>query len=678
MQYVKRQEIRRGPGWVVWRGEHPETRQLFTIKEVTAPAAEAKWLLEQLRQEYDFLAAFDHPRLLKPVRFDAESGRAVFEDAQCGLAQYLRERGPLSPTLVANVLLQCAEGLEQLHAKKKGHGAVSTHTVLVGPRGDVKLGDFLGYEFGAAAALPAPDFAAKYQAPELVDSSLGICSPSSDLYCLGYLALELLAGEQFARFFGAAGDANWLGWHADPAKTLEDWRGALYHAPGGLLDIIAGLIEKDPAKRAYTSAAPLRAALEGSRLTSGQPLPPPREPARARRPARRPSLTLFSPGRPSGQTFAPGRPVFVGRAQECDVRLTGPSVSRKHALLLCEPDGRWWVHDVGSRRGTRVNGTEVSLAELHDGDEVRFGDRRCRVRLTGAGMPPRRVLGGFELCEKIHEGAGGEVYRAVWVAQDGREAAVRVYPGGFQTDELGIKRFMRGIPGAAKMRHPNVVQLYRGGFLRRGAEHVWFLAMEYLPGGSLRDRVKGGGPLPVGEVVRYGLDIARALDPAAERGLVHRNVTPSCILFDAAGVAKLGDFSLLRGGALTPTQELTQAALPPGEHVYQAPEQLLGTPNLTPACDVYSLAATMYEALTGEPPFPRDLSWMALVRSICSRPVRPPRELNPAISPALDALLVRALEKAPEARFATPREFRRALRAATVSARTPEDALACV
>jgi serine/threonine protein kinase len=672
MRFEKRYEIRRSSAWVLWRAEEQPSRQLFTVKEIAAPAA-GSWHFRRLREEHDFLAGLDHPHLLRPVKLDLPRQRVLFEDTQCSLSQYLTEHGPLSPTLVANVLLQCADALEYLHGRKKGHGALSPHTILVGPNGEVKLGDFLGYGFGNGTALPDLDVEPRYQAPELIDSAFGACSPTSDLYCLGYAALELLLGDSFARLFGFGDDVNWLAWHADPARRLEDWRGSLYKVPEGLLDLIAALIEKDPEKRTYRNAAQVRAHLEQSRLISNQRLSPFRpEPAdrperssdgSARRKGRKPAvLTLFPGGPQAAQTFTPGRPVVVGRAADSDLRLRDRTVSRKHAVL-CETGGQWWLHDLGSRAGTWVNGERVSTAVLNNGDEVVFGGERCRVRLGSPASASGPRVGQFELLEQIHEGHSGKLYRAVWSRQKGREAAVRIYPGHFEGDEVGIKRFLRGNPGAGQLRHPNIVRLFRGGFVRRRGGNVWFLAMEYLAGGSLRDRLARSGPLSPGEGVRCGQDICTALEAAAERGLVHRNVNPSCILFDAAGTAKLGDFSLLRDSDRTVQQDVTAAGPPPGEHVYQSPEQLLGERDLGPSCDVYGLAATLYEALTGQPPFSRDQSWMELMRSVCSRPVQPPRELNPAIPEALDALLRKALDKCPQRRFATPGEFKAALAA---------------
>jgi serine/threonine protein kinase len=680
MRFEKRYEIGRSAEWVLWRAEEHPSRQLFTVKEIADPAR-ASWHLRRLRDEHDFLANLDHPHLLRPVRLDLPRLRSFFEDTQCSLSQYVAEHGPLQPTLVANVLLQCADALEHLHGRGKGHGAISPHTILVGPKGDVKLGIFVGYGFANGAALPDFEVEPKYQAPELLDSSFGACSPSSDLYCLGYAALELLLGDSFARLFGFGEDVNWLAWHADPGRRLEDWRSSLFQVPEGLLDLIAALIEKDPEKRTYHSASQVRAYLEESRLISNQRLSPfrpeprerPRRPsgAPARRAPRKPAvLTLFPAGPQAAQSFTPGRPVVVGAAADCDVHLRGATVSRKHAVL-CESNGQWWLHDLGSRAGTWVNGERVSTAVLNDGDDVLFGGERCRVRLgspTKASVPH---VGEFELHEQIHEGQNGKLYRAVWTRQKGREAAVRIYPRHFEGDEVSIKRFLRGNPGAGQLRHPNIVRLFRGGYVRGRGGNVWFLAMELLPGGSLRDRLARSGPLSPAEVVRCGVDVCTALEAAAERGLVHRNVNPSAILFDAAGNAKLGDFSLLRDGQGNDRQDVTAAGPPPGEHVYQSPEQLLGVPDLGPACDVYGLAATLYEALTGQPPFSREQSWVDLLRSVCARPVQPPRELNPAIPAALDAVLTQALDKCPQRRFATPGELKAALASCLKSEREP-------
>ncbi len=178
--------------------------------------------------------------------FDTLAGQMVL--SVVGLLTYISVR---SPSLTANVLLQAAGGLEYLHGRKKGHGNVNTLTLLVSPGGDVKFGDFLGYDFGNYAPIPDPDLEARYQAPELLGLDMGGCGPSSDLYCLGYVCLELLAGDQFEKLFEVPEGINWLAWHANLGKRLEHWDQALRHVPRGLIDILNGLIAKPLAERAY-------------------------------------------------------------------------------------------------------------------------------------------------------------------------------------------------------------------------------------------------------------------------------------------------------------------------------------------------------------------------------------------------------------------------------------------
>src|SRR5262249_1749740 len=162
----------------------------------------------------------------------------------------------------------------------------------------------------------------------------------------GYAALEMLTGDGFAALFGLGQDASWLAWHADPARRLDDWRTSLFRVPEGLLDVIAGLIEKDTACRPYRTAAHLHAALERSRLPSLGPKVA-RTPRGARPAGKLPALVVLSGSGSEPRRFAPGRPAFVGRARDCELRLEAPEVAAKHALL-CTAEGRWWVHDLGA------------------------------------------------------------------------------------------------------------------------------------------------------------------------------------------------------------------------------------------------------------------------------------------------------------------------------------------
>jgi hypothetical protein len=262
--------VRRGERWVVRQAAHAGTRRRFLVKSPVGADAYRPAASRLIIAEYQFLAGLDHPGLLRPVALDPD--RAVYADAQCTLAAYLRWAGRLPPVHVANVLAQAAAALEVIHAVRRGHGGVGADALLVGAGGEVVFAEFAGTPFGGSP--PPPDPAPKYLAPELLDSGLGRWGPPADLYGLGFLALELLAGDRFDGLFELPAGANPLSWHADTRKRLHDWRAALPHAPAGLLDVIGGLIEKLPAARAFRTAAQLRQAVERSGLTAEERLPP--------------------------------------------------------------------------------------------------------------------------------------------------------------------------------------------------------------------------------------------------------------------------------------------------------------------------------------------------------------------------------------------------------------------
>lgn len=261
--------ISRGAGWALRRARHATTRRHFLVK-TTEAGGHRPSVRRQLAAEFEFLEEFDHPGLLKPVALDTDA--AVYADAQCSLAAYLAWAGSLPPPLVANVLAQAAAALEVVHAVRRGHGCVCPRALLVGPAGDVMFGEFAGTPFGGSPPLPDPP--PKYLAPELLDSGVGAWAAQADLYGLGFVALELLAGRRFDDLFCLPPRANPLSWHADVRKYLTDWRAVLPHVPAELLDVIDGLIVKSPAGRAFRTAGQLRLTLERAGLTTEERLPP--------------------------------------------------------------------------------------------------------------------------------------------------------------------------------------------------------------------------------------------------------------------------------------------------------------------------------------------------------------------------------------------------------------------
>jgi serine/threonine protein kinase len=528
----------------------------------------------------------------------------------------------------------------------------------------------------------------KYQAPEMLDATLGSPGPASDLYCLGHTALELLLGGEYPLLFtgpgGNAADvqANWLGWHAHPGRELYNLGQSLPTVPPILLDILTRMVRKDPSQRGYRTAAEARQALAATGLASGQPLPAfgearaPQDEAGPSRPRRRRAkkserssrgrtLTLkwHKGGKEKTKKFPASQTVVVGRHTTCELHLEEEEVSRRHALLANQTNGQWWVYDLHSTQGTWHNGTSIRAAHLKQGDELRFGDVCCVVGISRSKRSASRI-GPFRLLGTIHQGHNGTLYRAVWPNNASYPVvAVRVFPSDFQFDEEQVRRFLRGVPQAAAFRHANLLRLFRGGSIRDGGKRRWFLVMEYMAGGSLRDRLAREGGLTGAETFAYARDVLAGLGAISAQRLLHRNLRPSCILFDQQDRAKIGDFVMMRGDSADSFQQITRAGSVPAEHVYQAPEQVQGARELTPSCDLYSLAAIMYETLTGQPPFSTNLKLPEMIDAICHQPVAPPRTINPLLPGELDAFLLRALEKQPERRFQSAEEFERAMNA---------------
>jgi serine/threonine protein kinase len=681
MNYNLLRTLRSSKNWLVWRGEHPVSKARYLLKQ-PQPQADGSRLAEHLAEEYAFLQPLQHPHLIQPRSWEPAAPCLVLEDMQGSLAQLLQRQGRLTAEWIVPILLQCLDALTYLHERRLGHGCVSTHTILVGPLGLVKFGDFLGYRFEDGTP-PPPDHAMKYQAPEMLDGTVGNPSPSSDLYCLGHTALELLLGEEYPLLFVAAGgnaadvQANWLGWHAHLGRELSNLAQSLPQTPPLLLDILARMVRKDPSQRGYRTAAEARQALLATNLGAPRPLPalddPPAPIAQDRPPTKRASkgrshpctlsLKWLQDGQAMRKKILPTQTAVVGSQPNCELHLDRHGISRRHALLVSQTNGEWWIYDLHSSQGTWHNGTSIRAARLKQGDELRFGDVRCWVGLSRSKRSASRV-GPFRLLGTIHGGRNGTLYRAVWPANPSYPVvAVRVFPEDFPFDDEQVRRFLRGIPQAAALRQPNLLRLFRGGALRDGRKRLWYLAMEYMAGGSLRDRLNREGGLTGAETFAYVRDVLAGLAAIAAQRLLHRNLRPSCILFDQQDRAKIGDFLMLRGEAGDSFQQITRAGSPPTEHVYQAPELVQGVKELTPSCDLYSLAAIMYETLTGRPPFPTNLKLPEMIDAICNQPIAPPRSINPLLPVEIDAFLLRALDKRPERRYPSVEEFERALNA---------------
>jgi eukaryotic-like serine/threonine-protein kinase len=263
----------------------------------------------------------------------------------------------------------------------------------------------------------------------------------------------------------------------------------------------------------------------------------------------------------------------------------------------------------------------------------------------------QKVGDRYTLIERI--GSGGMA--DVWSADDamlGREVALKFLHERFAQDEQFVERFRREAQSAAGLQHPNVVSVYDRG--EHEGRH--WIAMEYVQGASLKDLIGRG--LSVTEAIEIVRQILAGARFAHERGIVHRDLKPHNVLVDAEGRARVTDFGIARAGA----SEITQTGSVLGTAQYLSPEQAQGF-EVTATSDLYSIGVILYEALTGRVPFEAETA-VAIALKQVSEQARPPSQLNPQISPALDAVVLKALAKDPANRFQTAEEFLRALDAA--------------
>jgi eukaryotic-like serine/threonine-protein kinase len=269
-------------------------------------------------------------------------------------------------------------------------------------------------------------------------------------------------------------------------------------------------------------------------------------------------------------------------------------------------------------------------------------------------LPPR-----YRNPTRIGYGGMGEIYRADDEVL-GRTVAVKVLAERYARDESLRSRFTREAQAAARLSgEPNTVTIFDVG----DHEGRPYIVMEYLPGGSLADRLEREGAQPVGRSLDWLGQAAAALDAAHANGIVHRDVKPANLLLDNDERVKVADFGVASAADLG---SFTEAGTVVGTAGYLAPEQARGE-RATPASDLYALAVVAFELLTGKRPFERESSTAEAIAHV-SAAIPPASESNPALPQELDDALARGLAKQPEHRYGSASEFVGALREALARA----------
>ena len=261
------------------------------------------------------------------------------------------------------------------------------------------------------------------------------------------------------------------------------------------------------------------------------------------------------------------------------------------------------------------------------------------------------VDGRYRVLRRI--GSGGMA--DVWLAEDPhlqRRVALKVLHRRFVQDREFVERFRREAEAAAGLSHPNIVSV----FDRGDVEGTYYIAMQLLEGRSLKELIDQGlTPEQSAGLIRQVLDAAGY---AHRHGVVHRDLKPQNVIVDDEGKATVTDFGIAHAGV----SEITQAGSVLGTPHYLSPEQAQGQA-VTAVSDLYSVGVMLYEALAGRVPFEADSAVAIAMKQVSHTPQRP-SSINPAVSPALDAVVMRALEKDPGQRFQSAEAFIAALDAA--------------
>lgn len=383
--------------------------------------------------------------------------------------------------------------------------------------------------------------------------------------------------------------------------------------------------------------------------------------------------------------------VLIGRGEMCGVLLSDPSASRVHCRVTAA-DGRVYLEDAGSRWGTLVNGTPVESRELSPGDRITIGDSEIELQYRhpeAATIPPvrKRVLvdpemapeeffpndglspnrqfvsetpavpladlvgekfGRYRIGAIVARSHSGIVFRALEPSNN-RTVALKIFRPDFFREERSVQRFLRAVRTTLPFKHENLIQLHAAG---RHAG-LCFTASEFIEGESVTkiiDRVGVAGMLDWRNVWRVAVGVARGLQFAHERNIIHRNLCPDNVLVRNEDQAvKLGGLMLAKALDEIDDVKITRPGEVVGDVHYLAPEQLSGETHIDQRADLYSLGAMLYAILTGRPPFVGSVADV-IGKALASHP-DPPTKYHLAIPMMFEGLVLRLLAKRPTDRY---------------------------
>jgi serine/threonine-protein kinase len=287
--------------------------------------------------------------------------------------------------------------------------------------------------------------------------------------------------------------------------------------------------------------------------------------------------------------------------------------------------------------------------EATDGDEPDNEERYLMDMSNG-----RMLSNRYELGDILGYGGMSEVHKGRDVRL-GRDVAVKVLRADLARDPTFLERFRREAQNAAALNHPAIVAVYDTGEATTDTGPLPYIVMEFVEGRTLRDLVKTEGPVPGKRAMEIMADVCAALDFSHRNHIIHRDVKPANVMITQTGAVKVMDFGIAR--ALTDGQAaMTQTSAVIGTAQYLSPEQARGE-QVDARSDVYSAGCVLYELLTAEPPFTGDSPVAVAYQHVREEP-KAPSSVHSAVTPQLDAIVLKALTKNPANRYQSAAEMR--------------------
>jgi serine/threonine protein kinase len=396
-----------------------------------------------------------------------------------------------------------------------------------------------------------------------------------------------------------------------------------------------------------------------------------------------PKQLVVTTGPDQGQVIPlPAKDFFLlGRSRASDVRLADPHVSRVHCRIEVSGDEVVLI-DHDSAGGTFVNGRRVGGPQtLRPGDVIRVGLTELQLRSpspdgektlppaarTDSTLPPAAPLGEmvgqtishYALGPLLARGQSGFVFHARDTQTDS-PVVLKILAPRLVSDEARRERFLRAMKTVLPLRHPNLVTVLGAG---RTASQCW-IAMEYVEGESLTQvvqRAGSGGRLDWRPALRVGVHLARALEYAHGRQILHRNLGPMNVLLTGHGqVAKLGDLMLAKALEGQLAVNLTEPGELLGDLDYLAPERTLPSAPIDERSDLFSLGSTLYALLTGRPPF-AGATLIDTIKKLRAGQVERPKTFQTALPDSMEQVVLRLLARRPEDRYASATDLLRDL-----------------